>query len=154
MFKNTKCQFPKQMGKHERPITSPPSKDVHKGNQMKYAKEYLKTNFSIILFADECQTLFSGSNGLSKDWVTAGRNRLYRFVISTKVEWYFGMWSYMVKWWESVKMRVKTYIDFWKHMRSHGSRSGAEMSIETCVNVWTYTSSIKNSSRIKMLSER
>lgn len=55
------------MGKHERPITSPPSKDIHKGIQMKYAKEYLKTNFSIILFTDECQTLFSGSNGLSKN---------------------------------------------------------------------------------------
>lgn len=149
MSKSTKYQFPKQMGKHERSITSPSSKDVHKGIQMKYAKEYLMTNFSIILFADECQTLFSGSNGLSKDWVTAGRNCLYRFVISTKVVWYFGMWLYMVKRWESVKMWVKTYIDFWKHMRSHGSRSGAKMSIETCINFWMYTSSIKNCSRIK-----
>lgn len=61
--KGTRCQILNQVAKHMRLITRSPLKVINQENWMKSATECIKTDFSTVLFTDECLSTFRGSNG-------------------------------------------------------------------------------------------
>ena len=50
----------------------PPLTIVHKVNRVKWAMKYLKTDFSNVLFTDECRATLDGPDGFARGWVLNG----------------------------------------------------------------------------------
>ena len=62
------------LARHVKPDISPPSKVIHKEKRLNLASEYLKLDFKVVLFTDECRAMLDGTDGWSKGWVANGSN--------------------------------------------------------------------------------
>lgn len=54
--------------------TDPPVKNLHKENWMKWVNEYIKIDFSAVIFTNKCYTTLNGPDRWSKGWIAIGRN--------------------------------------------------------------------------------
>ena len=55
------------------PIIKPPLSKTNKENHLKWAANYMKVDFSKVLFTDETYASLDGPNGWSKGWIYFGR---------------------------------------------------------------------------------
>lgn len=119
--KATRCRTLRKVSKHVKPVTKPPLKTVHKQNRLKWAEDYMKTDFSKVLFTDECRATLDGPDGWCKGWVAVGRDRPHRLRRQQGgggvMFWAGIVGNMMVGPWkvpDGVKMTSLAYIDFLK----------------------------------------
>ena len=48
----------------------PPLKQQHKYRRIEWAEKYMKTDFSSVMFTDECRPTFDGPDGWAKEWIS------------------------------------------------------------------------------------
>lgn len=65
--KNHQVSSLKQITRNVKPVTRLLLKAVHKHKKLKWAEEYMKIYFSIVLFTDKCCTSLDGLDGWSKN---------------------------------------------------------------------------------------
>ena len=47
----------------------------HKEKHVNWEKKYMKTDFSAVIFSDECRATLNGHNGWVSDWVLHGNSQ-------------------------------------------------------------------------------
>lgn len=54
--------------------TRPPVNNIHKENCMKWVNEYIKIDFSAVIFTNKCYITLNGPDRWHKGWMDIGRN--------------------------------------------------------------------------------
>ena len=120
--RSTRCKVLRHLGKYVKPDIRPPLKSSHKMKHVEWTQTYMKVNFQMILFTDECRATLNGPNGWSKGWVGNDRHRplklrrqpggggvvLLAGIIGSEL---VGPWRVL----EGVKLTAETYINFLKN---------------------------------------
>ena len=94
---------------------------MYKAKRVKWATNYIKCDFSTVIFTDECRTTLDGPDGFSRGWISHGFEtsfRLRRQQGGGGVTFWAGICKdtligpFMVE--EGVKMNSEAYCDFLK----------------------------------------
>lgn len=72
VFRSTRCQVLRDMAKVKKTETRPPLNKIHKLKRQDWAKKYLKTDFSKVLWTDEMKVTLDGPNGWARGWISNG----------------------------------------------------------------------------------
>ena len=67
--KNTRCRILKDIGKVKKPTKSCPLNPRHKSKRLAWVAKNLKTDFSKVLFTDECRASLDGPDSWASGWV-------------------------------------------------------------------------------------
>ena len=76
--KSTRCRVLQGLARHVKPDIRLPLKVIHQEKRLNWASEYVKLDFKVELFTDECRATHDGPDGWSKGWVANGSNRHIR----------------------------------------------------------------------------
>ena len=71
--RTTRCRVMKSIAKVKKASIKPPLNKKHKEKRMNWAKKYLKTDFSKVIFTDECRATLDGPDGWARGWVAKGQ---------------------------------------------------------------------------------
>ena len=66
--RSTRCRVLCHLGKCVKPDIQPPLKSSHKVKHVEWAQTYVKANFQLVLFTNECRATL-GPDGWSEGWV-------------------------------------------------------------------------------------
>ena len=117
--RTTRCRILGRVAKPLMPIIKPPLSKTNKENRLKWAANYMKVDFSKVLFTDETRASLDGPDGWSKGWVSLGRDRHRRLRRQQGgggiMIWAGIIGGVLVGPWrvpEGVKMTAATYIAF------------------------------------------
>lgn len=77
--KSTRCNILRSMGKTKKPRCTPPLTPLHREKRLAWAREHMKTDFSTVLFTDECRATLDGPDGWSRGWIIDGDTTPNRF---------------------------------------------------------------------------
>ena len=67
--RTTRCKTLRIIAKLRKPIKQPPLSKRHKDDRVKWAMSNLKTNFTKVIFTDECRATLDGPDGMSRGWL-------------------------------------------------------------------------------------
>lgn len=73
--KTTRCKVLQGLGKVLKVKTRPPLNQNHKCKRMEWAQQYIKTDFSKVLWTDEMRVTLDGPDGWARGWVIMGCRR-------------------------------------------------------------------------------
>ena len=76
--RSTRCRVLRHLGKCVKPDIRPPLKSSHKVKRVEWAQTYMKVNFQLVLFTDECRATLDGPDGWSKGSVGNDKHRPLR----------------------------------------------------------------------------
>lgn len=62
----------KQIGKVKKAKKRPPLSRAHKESRLQWAKKYMKTDWSKVIFTDECRATLDGPDGFARGWIRQG----------------------------------------------------------------------------------
>ena len=118
---STRSNILKTMGRVLKADTRPPLNSKHKEKRLQWAQKYLKQDFQMVLFTDECRATLDGPDGWSSGWVARGQappTRMRRQQGGGGVMFWAGiikkevLGPFRVP--DGVKMNAKTYSAFLK----------------------------------------
>ena len=72
------CRVLQGLVRHVEPDIRPPLKVIQKEKRLNWASEYMKLDFEVVMFTDECRATHDWPDGWSKGWVANGSNRPIR----------------------------------------------------------------------------
>ena len=119
--RKTRCNILNDIAKNTKPASRPPLTKQHKAKRVKWASDYMKCDFSTVIFTDECRATLDGPDGFSRGWIGNGFNtpfRLRRQQGGGGVMFWAGICGdtligpFMVE--EGVKMDSEAYANFLK----------------------------------------
>ena len=119
--RKTRCNILNDIAKNTKPVSRPPLTKQHKEKRVKWATDYIKCDFSIVIFTDECRATLDGPDGFSRGWIGHGFEtpfRLRRQQGSGGVMFWAGICGetligpFMVE--EGVKINSDAYAHFLK----------------------------------------
>ena len=67
--RTTRCKALRIIAKPRKPIKQPPISKRHKHDRVKYAMSNFKTNFTKVIFTDECRATLDEPDGMSRGWL-------------------------------------------------------------------------------------
>lgn len=70
--RSTRCRTLRRVAKVQKAKTRPPLKKIHREKRMEWAKQYLKADFSKVIFTDECRANLDGPDGWASGWISSG----------------------------------------------------------------------------------
>lgn len=70
--KTTRCRILRGIGKVKKVQTRPPINRKHQEQRLAWARKYLKTDFSKVLWTDEMRATLDGPDGWACGWVQKG----------------------------------------------------------------------------------
>lgn len=70
--RSTRCSVLRDMAKVRKAETRPPLNKTHKLKRQDWAKKYLKTDFSKVLWTDEMRVTLDGPDGWARGWISNG----------------------------------------------------------------------------------
>jgi len=70
--KTTRCRILKSSFVFKNATCRPPLSEINKSKRIKWAKKYLKTDFSTVLFTDECRVSKDGPDSFGRGWSFPG----------------------------------------------------------------------------------
>ena len=70
--RSTRCSVLRDMAKVRKAETRPPLNKTHKLKRQDWAKKYLKTDFSKVLWTDEMRVTVDGPHGWARGWISTG----------------------------------------------------------------------------------
>ena len=70
--RKTCCNILNDIGKNKKPATRPPLSKLNKAKRMKWATDYMKCDFSKVIFTDECRATLDGPDGFSRGRIGHG----------------------------------------------------------------------------------
>ena len=73
LSRKTRCKVLQKLGKVKKAIKRPLLTKSHKENRVKWAEENMKTDFSNVIFTDECRATLDGPDGWASGWVLHDR---------------------------------------------------------------------------------
>lgn len=79
--RSTRCSVLREHAKVKKSPKLPPLNKTHKEKRMQWAQQYLKTDFSKVLWTDEMRVTLDGPDGWARGWVANGQvtpTRLHR----------------------------------------------------------------------------
>ncbi|KAI5618156.1 nuclear receptor ROR-alpha, partial [Silurus asotus] len=71
--KSTRCAILRDMAKVRKAESRPPLNKTHKLKRQDWAKKYLKTDFSKVLWTDEMRVSLDGPDGWARGWIGKGQ---------------------------------------------------------------------------------
>ena len=119
--RKTRCNILNDIAKNTKPGSRPPLTKQHKAKRVKWATDYIKCDFSTVIFTDECRATLDGPDGFSRGWIGNGFHtpfRLRRQQGGGGVMFWAGICGdtligpFMVE--EGVKMDSEAYANFLK----------------------------------------
>ena len=72
--KTTRCKYLNKIASMRMPIRKPKLTPLHRQKRIKWAGNYMKTNFANVLWTDECRATLDGPDGWSKGWLLTGQS--------------------------------------------------------------------------------
>jgi len=69
----TRCRTLQKVAKMKSASKQPPLKEHHKKARLAWAKKYMKTDFSKVIFTDECRANLDGPDSFSRGWLLANQ---------------------------------------------------------------------------------
>ena len=72
--RNTRCRMLLEVAKVKKMQSRPLLTKRHKENRISWAHQYLKLDFSKVIFTDECRATLDGPDGWTRGWVQNGTN--------------------------------------------------------------------------------
>jgi hypothetical protein len=72
VFRSTRCQVLRDMAKVKKAETRPPLNKIKQLKHQDWAKKYLKTDFSKVLWTDEMRVTLDGPDGWARGWINNG----------------------------------------------------------------------------------
>jgi len=134
--RSTRCKTLNQIGKVRSPLKQPLITKIHMKKRVEWAEANVKTDFSKVIFTDECRATLDGPDGWSSGWVLNGRQpkvRVKRQQGGGGVMFWAGIVGnvligpHKVK--EGVKINAGAYCELldeafipWLEKQSHGLR--------------------------------
>ena len=76
--RKTRCNILNDIAKNTKPVSRPPLTKQHKAKRVKWATDYIKCDFSTVIFTDECRTTLDGPDGFSRGWIGHGFETPFR----------------------------------------------------------------------------
>ena len=79
--RTTRCRVLKTVAACKSSVKIPPLSTENKKKRLDWAKHYMKTDFSNVIFSDECRATLDGPDGFSRGWIldkTSTPSRLVR----------------------------------------------------------------------------
>jgi transposase len=70
--RKTRCKTLNKLGSVKKPLKQPLLTRMHKEKRVKWAQDNMKTDFSNVIFTDECRATLDGPDGWAYGWVLHG----------------------------------------------------------------------------------
>lgn len=67
--KTTRCRILQKVASVKKSKARPPLSKINKEKRVKWASDYMKTDFSNVIFSDECRASLDGPDGWASGWV-------------------------------------------------------------------------------------
>ena len=71
----TRCKVLKTIASVKKPIKSLPLTKNHKELRKIWAEQYMKCDFSTVIFTDECRAMLDGPDYWSREWLGEGQDK-------------------------------------------------------------------------------
>ena len=72
--RETRCKVLKTMASAKKTIKTPPLTKNHKELRQIWAEQYMKCDFSTVIFTDECRAMLDGPDYWSREWLGEGQD--------------------------------------------------------------------------------
>ena len=66
----TRCKALREVALVKKSMRRPPLKQQHKDRRIEWAEKYMKTDFSSVIFTDECRAILDGRDGWARGWIS------------------------------------------------------------------------------------
>ena len=70
--RSTRCRVLRKVAKVKKATKRPPLTQKHREKRVEWAKKYMKTDFSKVIFTDECRATLDGPDGWASGWILNG----------------------------------------------------------------------------------
>jgi len=77
--RKTRCKALKEVAQVKKAESRPPLTKLHKEKRLKWAKDYMKSNFASVIFTNECRATLDGPDGWAQGWVSKGQDAPHRY---------------------------------------------------------------------------
>ena len=76
--RRTRCNILNDIAKNTKPVSRPPLTKQHKAKRVKWATDYIKCDFSTVIFTYECRATLDDPDGFSRGWIGHSFDTLFR----------------------------------------------------------------------------
>ena len=66
----TRCKALREVATVQKPKRNPPLNQRHKARRLEWATKYMKTDFSRVIFTDECRATLNGPDDWARGWIS------------------------------------------------------------------------------------